>query len=70
LGQTGLSPEDVLAWEFEYARVTVCEAMNDRRTVVNFYLLLTRVVASAVAALVGTDRPTPQLAKVMPYIWA
>lgn len=53
----GLDPKALLTSEFEYARITASEAMNDRHTVVNFYLLLTGVVVSAVVALVGADKP-------------
>jgi hypothetical protein len=55
----GLPPQELLALEFEYARATASEAMNDRHTVVNFYLVLTGVVLSAVIALVGADRQWP-----------
>jgi len=53
----GLDPRNLLTVEFEYARITASEAMGDRHTVVNFYLLLTGVVVSAVVALVGADKP-------------
>lgn len=66
--QTGLPPEDVLAMEFEYARITASEAMNDRHTVVNFYLLLTGVVVSAVVALINADRPAGFLTDALPYV--
>ncbi len=38
--EEGLDPKDILAWEFEYARTTASEAMRDRHTMVNFYLII------------------------------
>lgn len=64
----GLPATDLLHMEFEYARVTASEAMNDRHTVVNFYLLLTGVVVSAVAALISAERPPGILANAVPYV--
>jgi hypothetical protein len=49
----GLQPEGMLASEFEYARITASQAMNDRHTVVNFYLLLAGAVLSVVLGLLG-----------------
>jgi hypothetical protein len=65
---TGLPANDLLQMEFEYARITASEAMNDRHTVVNFYLLLTGVVVSAVAALISAERPPGILANAVPYV--
>jgi len=53
--EDGLEPEEILTAEFEYARITASEAMNDRHTVVNFYLLLTGAVLSVVLALLGAN---------------
>ncbi len=50
----GLEPVAMLCAEFEYARITASEAMNDRHTVVNFYLLLAGAVLSVVLGLLGT----------------
>lgn len=66
--QPGLPPQDLLGMEFEYARITASEAMNDRHTVVNFYLLLTGVVVSAVAALLSAERPPGPVADALPYV--
>jgi|GEM_PF-589599 len=55
----GLPPHELLALEFGYAQTTASEAMNDRHTLVNFYLVLTGVVLSAVMALVAADRQWP-----------
>jgi hypothetical protein len=39
-----------LKWEYEYVRTTASEAMQDRHTMINFYLILVGVVASGVLA--------------------
>ena len=31
---------DILAWEFEYARITASEAMRDRHLMINFFLII------------------------------
>lgn len=48
-----LDPSNILEWEFVYARTTASEAMQDRHTMVNFYLLVVGVVASGVIAALG-----------------
>ena len=58
-GEKVLSASDILGWEFEYARTTASEAMQDRHTMVNFYLLAAGVVASGVVALLGRDADLP-----------
>jgi len=50
-----LEAKDILGWEFDYAKTTATQAMQDRHTMVNFYLLVVGVVASAVVALLGKD---------------
>jgi len=64
----GLDPATLLTAEFGYARITASEAMGDRHTVVNFYLLLTGVVVSAVVALVGSESLTVSLGRALPFI--
>jgi hypothetical protein len=54
-----LPPADILAWEFEYARTTASEAMQDRLTMVNFYLLTTGVIASGVVFALGGESKLP-----------
>jgi len=68
LDRPGLPPQDLLGMEFEYARITASEAMNDRHTLVNFYLLLTGVVVSAVAALLSSESPLDPLADALPFV--
>ncbi len=55
-----LEPGEILGWEFDYASKTASESMQDRHTMVNFYLIITGVVASGVIGLLSsnTDLPT------------
>ena len=47
-----LKASEILGWEFDYARTTASEAMQDRHTMMNFYLVVVAVVASGVTAVV------------------
>ncbi len=51
--QPQLDPADILGWEFEYARITASEAMQDRHTMVNFYLLAVGIVATGIVSTLG-----------------
>ncbi len=53
---------DVLAWEFEYARVTASEAMEQRHTMVNIYLIAAGVVTSGVLGVLAGDAGLPPAA--------
>jgi hypothetical protein len=55
-----LDPSDILDWEFEYARTTASEAMEQRHTMVNFYLLVAGVAASGVIAVLGESSNLPK----------
>jgi hypothetical protein len=57
--QQFLPAADVLAWEFEYARVTASEAMEQRHTMINFYLLASGIVVSGVLAVLAGDADLP-----------
>lgn len=59
-GEKLLSAADILGWEFEYACRTASEAMRDRHTMVNFYLLAVGVVASGTIAVLGQDADLPK----------
>jgi hypothetical protein len=59
-GEGHLDASDILKQEFEYARITASEAMQDRHTMVNFYLLAVGVVASGVVAVLGQDSELPK----------
>jgi len=52
-----LAPSDILGWEFEYARTTASESMQDRHTMTNFYLLTVGVVTSGVVTLLTGEAP-------------
>ena len=54
-GQKQLDASDILGWEFQYARTTASEAMEQRHTLVNFYLLVAGVAVSASAAILSGD---------------
>jgi hypothetical protein len=60
--QKHLDASDILGWEFEYAHATASEAMQDRHTMINFYLLAVGVVASGVVAVLGQDAGLPKAA--------
>ncbi len=51
---------DILKLEFEYARLTASEAMRDRHTMVNFYLLAFGVVATGVLGILSREANLPQ----------
>ena len=59
-GKGHLDPSDILGWEFEYARTTASEAMEQRHTMVNFYLLVAGVAASGVIAVLGASSNLPK----------
>jgi hypothetical protein len=52
---TTLEAEFIFEWEFEYARATASEAMEDRHKMVNFYLLIGGATASGVLASLGKE---------------
>jgi hypothetical protein len=58
-GPEELDPADILEWEFEYARTTASEAMEQRHTMVNFYLLAAGIVISGVVALLSSEVRLP-----------
>ena len=51
MSDNSLDINKILIAEFEYAKETATQAMNDRHTLVNYYLIITGVVASAVVGL-------------------
>jgi hypothetical protein len=54
-----LEASDILGWEFEYARVTASEAMEQRHTMVNFYLLAAGITISGVVAVLSQETRLP-----------
>ena len=52
-----LDASDILQLEFDYAKTTAGEAMRDRHTMINFYLLTVGIVTSGVVAILQQDVP-------------
>lgn len=50
---------DILKLEFEYARLTASEAMRDRHTMVNYYLLAFGVIATGVLGILSREADLP-----------
>jgi nudix-type nucleoside diphosphatase (YffH/AdpP family) len=50
-----VSASGILEWEFEYIRTTASEAMEQRHTMVNFYLLVVGVIVSGVVTVLSQD---------------
>jgi hypothetical protein len=67
-GQKFLAAADILGWEFEYARTTASEAMRDRHTMINFYLLIVGILASGVLAALGGDTNLPNVTETV-LLW-
>jgi hypothetical protein len=67
-GRALLDPADILKLEFEYARVTASEAMQDRHTMVNFYLLVAGVMASGVVGVLTQKAGLPKTAGTL-LLW-
>ena len=60
-GQKLLDASDILGREFEYARTTASEAMQDRHTMINFYLLVAGILTSGVVAILGREADLPKV---------
>jgi hypothetical protein len=67
-GQKCLTASDILGWEFEYARITASEAMRDRHTMINFYLLSVGVIASGVVAVLARQTDLPKATSTL-LLW-
>jgi hypothetical protein len=50
-----LDAKDILEWEFDYAKTSATQAMQDRHTMINFYLVAVGIVASGVVTVLGED---------------
>ena len=48
-----LKASDILHWEFEYARITASEAMQDRHTMINFYLVVVSALGAGLLIVLG-----------------
>jgi hypothetical protein len=67
-GQDLLDPADILKLEFEYARITASEAMQDRHIMVNFYLLIAGVMVSGVVGVLAQKTGLPKAAGAL-LLW-
>jgi len=54
-----LKLEPIILKEFDYARETAAQAMNDRHSLVNFYLIITGVTTTAITSLVLGQKTIP-----------
>lgn len=63
-----LDPSEILAWEFEYARTTASESMQDRHTMINYYLVIVGLVLTGVAAARGKDTDLPKVTATI-FLW-
>jgi ADP-ribose pyrophosphatase len=62
-GAGGLNVNEILEQEFEYARETAAQAMDQRLTIVNFYLLVVGGAGSIIGALLATNSGSINAAK-------
>jgi hypothetical protein len=51
---------EVMGWEFEYARITASEAMRDRHTMLNYYLILIGIIASVLLGYYSKEAISPE----------
>lgn len=51
-----LDSSDILGLEFEYARITASEAMRDRHTMMNYYLLIVGIASTGVINILKSDK--------------
>ena len=54
-------PHEILIAEFNYARETAAQAMEDRHKMVNFFLIIVGILASAIGILLKGDLQTESL---------
>ncbi len=57
MADLNLESNEILEWEFHYARETAAQAQNDRTTILNLYLLIVGAIGSAMLALPSRDVP-------------
>jgi hypothetical protein len=48
-----LAASEILGWEFEYAKTTASEAMSDRHTMINFYLVVVSALGAGLLIVLG-----------------
>lgn len=64
-----LDPNVVLSCEFEYARISASESMEQRHTMVNFYLLAAGVMASGAVVVLAQGQSIPGALATL-LLWA
>jgi hypothetical protein len=64
-----LDPNIVLSCEFEYARISASESMEQRHTMVNFYLLAAGVMASGAVVVLAQGQSIPDTLATL-LLWA
>lgn len=70
-GNLDLSVNDILTGEFEYARETAGQAMEERRTLINFYLIVIGGAGSGVVAFLPTiSTQSGLLLSAVTLLWA
>ncbi len=68
-GKAGkLDASTILGWEYTYAQTTASEAMRDRHTMINFYLLTASIVASGLLAALRGDSAVPKVVGAA-FLW-
>ncbi len=63
-----LDASSILGWEYGYAQTTASEAMRDRHTMINFYLLAATIVASGLLASLQGESATPRVVGTA-FLW-
>lgn len=58
----------ILQWEFDYIKTTASEAMRDRHTMTNYYLIVVGIVSSGVISLLKKDSGFPTTAATV-LLW-
>jgi hypothetical protein len=66
--ETPLEAKEVLGWEFDYARTTASEAMSERHTMVNFYLIVAGFVITGVTTVLSVDAIPPYVGTALLWL--
>jgi hypothetical protein len=63
-----LDAKDILGWEFDYAKTTASQAMQDRHTMINYYLLAVGITASGLVGVLGKNLSLPTSSGTL-FLW-
>ncbi|MFC1713209.1 hypothetical protein ACFL6S_06060 [Candidatus Poribacteria bacterium] len=63
-----LKESDILSLEYEYARTTAAEAMRDRHTMMNYYLLVVGIVSAGVTGILKLEHGPKSIGTVLLWI--